>query len=360
MPHRSRRTAPTVRPATLLAAASLALVAGCSSSSDPASSSSDPKTTEAAKTAAEKPLIGVGEANQVVDAYQKLNNQANAQRSLTLMAKAEDGAMLAADKGYFTQLPELDPKQVASNLAPFAYVQRSFFIPPASAKADWFLMKARFADLKGGKPAAPSSTYTRFMVFRHTGGGWRAVAAAGFSGAEQKDIPALAVDRQGLASVAAPTTRIGRTAPADLAGLVADLYATGGDKRVLAKTRERDDAIGVWADRGEHLDAHAYATYAVARPHVGATYAMRTADGGALVLSDSAVDETVLAKDVNSWVTLGKSLQPFVKHGSARMSQVVQHDLQSQLGVVSPSGGTAVYAIDQQTTGIDATPMPAT
>ena len=358
MPHRSRRTAST----TLLAAASLAFVAGCSSSSGSASSPSDPKATQstnATKAAAEKPLISVSEANKVVDTYQKLNNQANAQRSVTLMAQAEDGAMLAADKGYFTQLPKLDPKEVASNLAPFVYVQRSFFIPPASARADWFLMKARFADLKDGKPAAPSSTYTRFMVFRHTGGGWRAVAAAGFSGDEQKDMPDLALDQQGLATVAAPTTKIGAIAPADLAGLVTDLYTTGGDRKVLAKTKERDGAISVWANRGVHLDAHAYATYAAARPHVGATYAMRTADGGVLVLSDSAVDETVLAKDLNSYVTLGKSLQPFVKNGSAHMNQVVQHDLQSQLGVITSSGHTAVYTIDQQTIGIDATPMSA-
>lgn len=46
------------------------------------------------------------------------------------------------------------------------------------------------------------------------------------------------------------------------------------------------------------------------------------------MLSDSTINGTVLAKDLTSYVT-----------GS------------------SPSGRTAVYAVDQQTTGIDVTPM---
>ncbi|MCL2731005.1 MAG: hypothetical protein FWE15_13400 [Actinomycetia bacterium] len=357
MPHRTRRTASAA--ATLLAAASLALVAGCSSSSGSSSDSASPAASKTTKAAAEKPLVTAGEAGKIVDTYQRLNNQANAQRSLTLMAKAEDGAMLAADKGYFTQLPKLDRKEVAADLAPFAYVQRSFFIPPASAKANWFMMKARVADLKNGTPGAPSTTYTRFLVFEHRSGGWRAVAVGGFSGDEQKAIPTLALDANGLATVVDPAAKVGTTAPADLAGLVTDLYTTGGDKAQLAKTKERDGAISVWSDRATHLDDHAYADYKAARPHVGATYAMRTADGGALVLSDSAVDETVLAKDLNSYVTLGASLQPFVKNGSAHMNQVVEHDMQSQIGVISRTGRPAVYGIDQQTIGIDATPMSA-
>lgn len=354
MPYRTRRTAST----TLLAASaavSLALTAGCSSSSG----SSSPSASTSAKAAAEQPLLSVSAAGKVVDAYQSANNEANARRSPTLMAKADGGAMLAADKGYFTQVPKLDKKEVASDLAPFVYVQRSFFIPPASAKANWFLMKGRVAELKGGKPGAAQSTYTSFLVFQHLSGGWRAVAGAGFAGDEQKDVPALARDRSGLATVVDPAAKIGGTAPKALAGMVTDLYATGGEKSDLAKTKERDDAISVYTDRGSHMDDHAYADYKAARPPAGATYAMRTADGGALVLSDSAVDETVLAKDLNSYVTLGASLQPFVKNGSAQMNEVVEHDMQSQIGVVSRSGRTAVYTIDQQTIGIDATPMSA-
>ncbi|WP_037911722.1 hypothetical protein [Actinacidiphila yeochonensis] len=359
MPQRTPSTASASLLTAAAAAASLVLVAGCSSSSGSAASPSASSAAKATSAAAEQPLLRAGEADKVVDTYQSLNNQANARRSLALMAKADGGAMLAADKGYFTQLPKLDQKEVAENLAPFAYVQRSFFIPPASAKADWFVMKAALADLKDGKAGAPATTFTRFLVFQHLSGGWRAVAAGDFSGDEQKDIPALALDRSGLATVVAPAARIGTSTPSGLASAVADLYATGGEKSDLAKTKERDDAISVHTDRGNQMDDHAYADYKAARPPVGATFAVRTADGGALVLSDSAVDETVLAKDLSAYVTLGKSLQPFVKNGSAHMEQVVQHDMQSQIGVVTRSGSTSVYGIDQQTIGIDATPMSA-
>ncbi|MFJ2953514.1 hypothetical protein [Streptomyces sp. NPDC087270] len=354
MPHRTRRTASTT---TLLAAAtaSLALAAGCSSSSG----SPSPSDSTATRAAAEQPLLPASEADKVVDTYQSVNNQANAQHSPTLMAKVEAGAMLASDNGYFTQLPKLDKKEVAANLAPFVYVQRSFFIPPASAKANWFVMKARIAELKAGKAGTPATTYIRFLVFQHLSGGWRAVAAAGFSGAEQKAVPALALDGNGLATVVDPAAKIGTHAPKDLAGMVADLYATGGEKSDLAKTKERDAAISVYTDRGNSMDGHAYADYKAARPPAGATFALRTKDGGALVLSDSAVDETVLAKDLTSAVNLGPSLQPFVKNGSVPMDQVVEHDMQSQLGVISPSGRTSVYTIDQQTTAVDATPSSA-
>lgn len=342
MAHRAHRTASTAA----LAAASLVLAAGCDSSSSgspsAASSGSSGSSATVPVASAERPLLTTAEANTVVDTYQDLNNRANARRSPTLTAKGESGAMLAADRAYFRQIPGLDPKEVKGNLAPFAYVHRTFYIPPASAKADWFTVKTRVAELKGGKPQAPSSACTRFLVFRHTGGGWRAVAAAGFSGAEQKKIPAVALDRHGLAQVADPAARIGSTAPSALAGLVDDLYVTGGAKTPLAKTKDRDGAISVHDNRADRLGGHAYSDYKQAAPRDGGVYALRTTGGGALVLTDSAVDQTVLAKDLNSWVSLGKALQPFVKNGSQHMYKVVEHDMQTLIAVLSPTAPPAV------------------
>ena len=346
MAHCSRRTMSTV----LLAAASLTLTAGCSSSS-----SSSPKTSPTRK--AEQPVVSTAQADRIVDTYQSLNNQANARLSTTLLAKAEGGAMLAFDRAYFKQAHGLDQKDVKANLAPFVYVHRTFYIPPAASKADWFMMKAQGADLKDGKPGTVWTTTTRFLVFRHTSGGWRSVVAGDFSGAEQKDVPRIAVDRDGLAQVADPTAKIGSTAPKDLPAQVTDLYVTGGTNSTLTKTKARDAAISDWGDRTSTLDDHAFADYKKTAPRDGTTYALRTADGGALVLDDSGVDKTVLAKDLNSYVTIGKNLQPFVKNGGGHMYQVVQHLMQTELGVIPPSGHPAAYGIDQQTTGVDATPM---
>lgn len=357
---RSRRT---IAAAGLVAACAV-LAAGCGgSSSDKASdkasatSSAGAKDKDKDKNAAQ-PLLTVAEANKVVDTYQTLNNQANAHLSPALLAKAEAGAMLAFDTGYFTQASGLDQKDVKANLAPFVYVNRAFYIPPASAKTDWFVVRAQGAELTDGKPGKVWTTATRFLVFRHTGDGWRAVDAQDFSGDEQRKIPALALDADGLAQVADPTAKIGGTAPADLAGLVTDLYVTGGADSPLAKTKARDDAISAYNNRNEGLNDHAYDDYKKGRPRAAATYALKTADGGALVLDDGAVDETTLAKDLSSYVTLGKGLRPFVKKDpAAHMYQVVNRQMQMELGVISPKGAAAVYGIDQQTTAIDATPM---
>ncbi|MFF7155923.1 hypothetical protein [Streptomyces sp. NPDC008139] len=347
-----------------LAATCLVLTAGCGgSSSDETSDTSTEKSGDAGKGKGKggknaAPLLTVAEANKIVDTYQALNNEANAKLSPALIAKVEAGAMLAFDKGYFTQASGLDQKNVKANLAAFVYVNRAFYIPPAAANTDWFMVRAQGAELKDGKPGAPWTTGTRFIVFKHTADGWRAVNSQDFSGDEQKKIPEIALDADGLARVAEPTAKIGGTAPADLADLVADLYVTGGADTPLARTKARENAISAYNNRLNGLDGHAYNDYKKAAPRVGTTYALRTKDGGALVLNDSAVDETSLAKDLTSYITLGKRLKPFVKKGASdHMYQVVNHEMQMEVGVIAPSGTPAVYGLEQQTTSVDATPM---
>ena len=344
MAHHARYTAPV---AALSAAVCLALLtAGCTSSS-----SADP----AARTAA-TPLVTQAEANKIVDSYQSLNNDANTDGSAAKLAKAEGGALLANDRGYLTQAKGMDQKDVTENLTPFAYINRTFYIPPVSANADWFVMKAQGANLENGKPGTPWKQATRFIVFKKATGDWRAVLSGDFYGDEVTKVPQIAVDQDGLAEVTDPHAKIGNTAPADLADLVADLYVTGGRGTPLAKTTAREDAIGVYATREKAVGAYAWVEFTKAAPRDGTTYALRTADGGALVLGDGAVNETLLAKDIYSYITLGKTLKPFVKNGDVRMYKVVKHDMLMEVGVISAGGEPAVYDLSRQTTSIDATP----
>lgn len=330
----------------LSVAACLALVAtGCSS----------PSAGPAERTAG-TPLVTEAEANKVVDLYQSLNNDANAELSAAKMAEAEGGALLANDQGYFTQAKGMAQKDVKDNLTPFAYVNRTFFIPPVSAKADWFVLKAQGANLENGKPGTPSTQNIRFVVFEKTAAGWRAMLSGGFSGDEVSKVPQIAVDQDGLAQVVDPQAKIGDTAPADLAGLVADLYVTGARYTPLAETTARNQAAAAKSSRASTLDDHAHVDFTKAEPRDGTTYALRTADGGALVLGDGAVDETLLAKDLNSYINLGKALQPFVKNGTERMYKVVIHNMLMQIAVIAADGKPAVYGISRQTTSVDATP----
>lgn len=308
---------------------------------------------------AERPLLTKAEANKTVDAYQKLNNRANAQRSASLMAKAEGGAVLAMDQAYFTQIPALDKSDVADNLAPFAYVNRTFYIPPASSKTNWFLVRTQGADLTHGKPGKLWSKNIRFLVFKRSGDGWRMVVARDFGGSDVAKVPHIALDKSGLMKVADPDTKIGKTAPSQLPELVTDLWVTGGHNTPLANTSARRTGSSWYTERASNLDEHAWVDFTKTAPHPGDVFAAKTADGGALVLSDSAVDETFLAKDLNSYINLGDSDKPLVQHNpDARMNKVVRHYAQTELGIISADGKPAVYSIGTQVTKVDATPTP--
>ncbi|PTM89874.1 hypothetical protein C7821_11287 [Streptomyces sp. VMFN-G11Ma] len=355
-PTRSARSVHTVRAArigvlavVLSAATSLT---GCSADDD--------ASAPAGATAAEKPLLTKAEANKTVDAYQKLNNEANAKRSSSVMAKAEGGAVLAMDQAYFTQIPGLKKSDVARDIAPFAYVNRTFYIPPASAKADWFLVRTQGAHITDGKPGKLISKNVRFLVFKHSGDGWRMVVARDFEGPDVEKVPRLALDKSGLMKVADPDTKIGKTAPSQLPGLVADLWVEGDGHSPLADTSARRAGSSWYSEREDGLDGHAWVDFKKTAPRAGDVFAARTADGGALVLSDSAVNETFLAKDLNSYISLGDTDKPFVKHNpDGRMEKVVRHYVQTELGLISAAGRPAVHSIGTQLTEVDATPMSA-
>jgi hypothetical protein len=350
----SARSAHTAR-ATRIGVFATALFAASASLTGCSTADRAPQPADAAP--AERPLLTKAEANKAVDASQKANNAANAKRSVSLMAKAEDGAVLAMDKAYFTQIPALDKSDVAANLAPFVYVNRTFYIPPASSKADWFLVRAQGAELSHGKPGKLWPKDVRFLVFKRSGDGWRMVVARDFEGADLAKVPHIALDRAGLMKVAAPDTRIGKTAPSQLPDLVTDLWVTGGLKTPLADTAARRAGSSWYNERLDNLGGHAWVDFKKTTPRPGDTFAAKTTDGGALVLSDSAVVETFLAKDLQSYINLGNSDKPFVKgNPDARMNTVVRHYVQTELGIISADGKPAVYSISTQLTKVDATP----
>ncbi|MFI6565895.1 hypothetical protein [Streptomyces sp. NPDC050534] len=334
--------------AVLTAAASLT---GCSAG--------DTASAPAGVAATERPLLTRAEANKTLDAYQKANNQANAKRSASLMATAEAGAVLAMDQAYFTQIPGLKKSDVARTIAPFVYVNRTFYIPPASSGADWFLVRTQGAQLTGGKPGKLWSKDIRFLVFQRSGDGWRMVVARDFEGSDVAKVPHLALDRSGLMKVAAPDAKIGKTAPSQLPGLVTDLWVTGSSNTPLAPTSARRIGSSWYTEREDNLDGHAWVDFKKTAPRAGDVFAAKTTGGGALVLSDSAVEETFLAKDLQSYISLGDTDKPFVKHHpDAHMTKVVRHYVQTELGLISADGKPAVYSIGTQLTKVDATPTP--
>lgn len=262
-PARSAHIGPATRIGVFAAAvlSAAATLTGCST----ADSSSEP----AGAAPAERPLLTKAEANKTVDAYQKLNNQANAKRSASLMAKAEGGAVLAMDQAYFTQIPALDKSDVADNIARFVYVNRTFYIPPASSKANWFLVRTQGAHLTHGKPGKLWSKDIRFLVFKRSGDGWRMVVARDFEGSEVAKVPHIALDKAGLMKVADPDTKIGKTAPSQLPELVTDLWVTGGSTTPLANTSALRIGRSWHTERGDNLDDHAWVDFKKTAPRPG-------------------------------------------------------------------------------------------
>lgn len=262
-PARSAHIGPATRIGAFAAAvlSAAATLTGCST----ADSASEP----AGAAPAERPLLTKAEANTTVDAYQKLNNQANAKRSASLMAKAEGGAVLAMDQAYFTQIPALDKSDVADNIAPFVYVNRTFYIPPASSKANWFLVRTQGAHLTHGKPGKLWSKDIRFLVFKRSGDGWRMVVARDFEGSEVAKVPHIALDKAGLMKVADPDTKIGKTAPSQLPELVTDLWVTGGRNTPLANTSARRIGRSWYTERENNLDGHAWVDFKKTAPAPG-------------------------------------------------------------------------------------------
>lgn len=350
----------SARPAHTVRATRIGVFVGavfCVAASLTGCSTADRASARGGATPAGRPLLTKAEANKAVDAYQKVNNEANSQRSASLMARAEGGAVLAMDQAYLTQIPALDKKDVADNLAPFVYVNRTFYIPPAASNADWFLVRTQGAQLTHGKPGKLWSKDIRFLVFKRSGDGWRMVVARDFAGAELAKVPHIALDSGGLMKLADPDARIGRTAPSRLPELVTDLWVTGGSDTPLADTAARRIGRSWHTERTDNLGGHAWVDFKRAAPHPGDVFAAKTADGGALVLSDSAVDETFLAKDLQSYINLGDTDKPFVKRDpDAHMDKVVRHYAQTEIGVISADGTPAVYSIGTQLTKVDATP----
>ncbi|MBN6546474.1 hypothetical protein, partial [Actinacidiphila bryophytorum] len=255
------------------------------SASSASSSGQAGSSGKSGKSAA--PIVSTAEAGTILDTYEKVNNAANVTQDGAKLGTVEGGALYQQSLAQYKQFPTYSAKVKADYRKPFTYVDRHFHIP---AGGSWFMVDAA---VSGGNF---DKGERQLIVFQQqTGGHWKMVLADDFTGAA----PAVATSADGAATVVAPDATVAGTKLSTLGSAANDLRVSGGKKAgaVLADSAVRRDAVKEYTTRNDHWGRYktclrtdfedagakwdsAYTTY----PQ---TYAVRTADGGALVASTS-------------------------------------------------------------------------
>ncbi|MEU4580025.1 hypothetical protein ACBI99_42350 [Nonomuraea sp. ATR24] len=236
------------------------LVAGCSGLPGPDRPARQQPPSPSAAPAA---VVSPQEAAAVLDDYVKRNNAANKARSDELLAAYEAGSSYAIDRAAYASSRALSR---TTEYVPFGYTRPAFHAPTPT----WFLTTALW---KGRTKTADTPTY---LLFTKEADGWRQVYApdvfSGIGGAPELATPAAEVK------------------PADATGLLmspadfAKSYAAHLGGR--SSTRFAADELTTSAARNRRNMAPYAKLKEVVRPASRyPSYALRTADGGALVFT---------------------------------------------------------------------------
>lgn len=251
---------------------------GCSNDSDtPAAKKTNPSASTAPQPA---PALSAAQARDVIAHYSEINNKANATLDRTLLDTVEDGPMYARSVSDFTEtegLPQADRKPYK----PWSYDTASakLYIPRFTAGQDrWFA-----AALSGEKGKDPS----RLAVFaeqpEHKR--WELVSVVDLDGAA---LPDVALDQDGYATAVAANDNKQLAAGADLLRTaVLDNFATGGTNtgtKVFAPTKASKQQIMVHDKTTTQYGDKGTSTFAGATNRYQDAYALKTTDGGALIL----------------------------------------------------------------------------
>ncbi|MFG1699210.1 hypothetical protein [Nonomuraea sp. NPDC049309] len=261
------------------------LVAGCSGlpGLDPAAwwvtepappSPTASRTPQPSPSATEQPLT----AQAVIDEYIDRNNKANKALDEKLLATYEGGSSFDIDKADYLSARKLGAK--AGDYKPFEYVKATF-VAPASKR--WFLATAYS---KRENKTAKDPTY---LLFAHQDGAWKQVYSPDISEAlGAGDLPTIKTDASGAATEVDQADGTGLLmSPAQFAKNYA-VHLTGKGSNA-AKSRFASDPLTTEAAKSRaNMRQFARVTEHAAQAKEYPTYALRTADGGALVFTTFA------------------------------------------------------------------------
>ncbi|MEU5994651.1 hypothetical protein ABZ806_37230 [Spirillospora sp. NPDC047418] len=262
------------------------LVAGCGFGDAGGDEGKDPAAPSAQPTAAS---VTEARARTIFAHYQKVNNKANAQVSDELLRSIESGPMLEADLAGNKSIRGKYEKKIAA----FTLRDPQFFIPHTTGPA-WFAVTA--VDPKDGG--------TELSVFVDTGGGVYKTASAAWL-AKGKKFPAIARNADGSATAVTEGAALGVGGKLSqyLTAAVHGEQPTGFVPGPLTSTLGKKWAKSVRKINGGY--SWVGGTSWKARPQP--VYALKTADGGALVMSVSSQSLTYTALHEKAWYQPGSS-----------------------------------------------------
>ena len=257
-----------------------ALVAGCGGDTGGDGGNAPAAPNGPAKAEA----VTEAQAKAIFARYEKTNNKANAQVSDELLRSNETGPMLEADLVGNKRIRSKHGKKIDA----FYYRDPQFYIPRTTGPA-WFAVTA--AETEEGN--------TELLVFVDTGGG-SYKSAVGVWLADGRKFPAIARNADGSATAVTEGAALG--VGADVSEY---LTSTAGGKKPAAGLAPGPltSKLGKsWAKTVRKTNGGlrwAGGTSWKARPQP--VYALKTADGGALVMSVSTQTQTYTALRENVW-----------------------------------------------------------
>ena len=235
------------------------------------------------------------QAKAVLAAYTTANNDANAERSDTLLAMIETGSSYAIDAG----LNQANRAAGAAPFPPFTPVDATYYIPsgePASGPR-WFVVQVD--DAFQSSPGQVTSTEYLLFTQSVAGGAWKdaiepcvlPAASVPLSGVS---VPRIAVGADGLATAVDPDAASVAVAPGQVAAVTAaSLDGTRAGQAAVTDPGNLADRVDqrTWqavVPGGAVTDTHSPAAGAD-----GQEFALLTADGGALVFYTDAAEVTI-------------------------------------------------------------------
>ncbi|HKA67555.1 MAG TPA: hypothetical protein VKG85_00410 [Actinomycetes bacterium] len=223
-----------------------------------------------------RPAVLTAAVTEIVDRYVQVSNAASARRSTALLRSVEVGSSLAIDTAIYRADRALDPGD-KSKSRPFGYRPEATFVPRLAGYPRWFAIRAR-------PTHPPANPALLVFVQRRAGQPWLQTALIDLG--PQSALPELAYDGHGNV-IAVPVAD-----ESDLVAtpsVVAEAHAehlTGG-KRPASSPRLAADAWTTELVEAARTDAKQLAPARVTsryQPTGQPMYALRTADGGALVV----------------------------------------------------------------------------
>ncbi|MFC8419425.1 hypothetical protein ACFUN7_00740 [Streptomyces sp. NPDC057236] len=262
----------------LTGAACLALaLTGCAGEDGPAPARQTPSASASPKPA---PALSAAQARDVITRYSKINNKANVDRDRRLLNTVEDGPLYAMSVSDYTETEGL-PAPDREPYKPWSYdlASAKLYIPRLADGQDrWFA-----AALSSEKGKAPS----RLAVFAEQPQHERWEMASVVDLDSQK-LPDVALDREGYATAVAANDNKHLAADADLLRTaVLDNFATGGTNtgsKVFAPTKASKRQVKVHSDAATRFGDKGTSVFDGADNRFTDAYALKTADGGALIV----------------------------------------------------------------------------